>query len=430
MFRPPPFEINFPGLSPFYASDRRMTISDEKQEELTQKLIELRDNQNVALPEEIRAALNDERRFVEGIDDYLTRPYNFVKFDHFDIVKTIVETCPEFLQPTWSRSMPPINSATMAIPSSDLNNAGLKFVLLFANVSLRFDNEGKESRGYLLTRNNFHSNSLQMVKDSSTYNALKENDPPLFFTSDILKYKLVHNQALYLELDVIKYLVDLEPSCVQQTNDDNELPIHCTMYGGADKRHKECIQTVEYLLQKGVSFTALKENIGGLFTEMPDRREVLGPGPGLYRGYLLLELLIKKLGEKKVWDCIERALSKCQNIDQLPILHQTITHTPEYCSEVMSRFPTSVHVRDANNRLPIHVALERGMKFSLELTHLIACSQEHLREVDPVTRWPSYVLAGMGTSCDLRTIYSLLHKYPEQSEMCCNKSEKKGIGSC
>lgn len=68
------------------------------------------------------------------------------------------------------------------------------------------------------------------------------------------------------------------------------------------------------------------------------------------------------------------------------------------------------------NRLPIHVALDTGMKWSLELQYLITTSQEYLKDDDPVTKWPPFVLAGMGTSCDLRIIYDLLHNHPEHVE--------------
>ena len=78
-------------------------------------------------------------------------------------------------------------------------------------------------------------------------------------------------------------------------------------------------------------------------------------------------------------------------------------------------------MRDINNRLPIHVALEMGMKTSLELSHLMKVSQECLKEVDPVTKLPAFALAGMmnPNSCDMRTIYRLLREYPEQVESWC-----------
>lgn len=88
----------------------------------------------------------------------------------------------------------------------------------------------------------------------------------------------------------------------------------------------------------------------------------------------------------------------------------------------MNRFPRSLYLRDSNDihRLPIHVALEIGMKLSIELTCLIAASKEHLKEMDPVTKWPPFVVAAMGDSCDLITIYRLLHDSPEHVEMRCN----------
>ena len=128
--------------------------------------------------------------------------------------------------------------------------------------------------------------------------------------------------------------------------------------------------------------------------------------------------MVDKMGKEKIWDCIERALLKHKELNDLPciLVHQTIQHTPEYCSEVIKRFPQSVHLRNKNNRLPIHVALEKGMGWSLELAYLLNASQEYLKEVDPVTNLPPFVLAGMGESCDLRTIYDLLRKHPEHVE--------------
>ena len=60
------------------------------------------------------------------------------------------------------------------------------------------------------------------------------------------------------------------------------------------------------------------------------------------------------------------------------------------------------------------------MKFSIELSCIISSSQEHLKEVDPVTKWPPFVLAAMGRSCDLITIYRMLCNHPEHVEMWCN----------
>ena len=62
------------------------------------------------------------------------------------------------------------------------------------------------------------------------------------------------------------------------------------------------------------------------------------------------------------------------------------------------------------------------MEWLLELSCLLIASQEYLKEVDPVTNWPPFVLTGMGESCDLRIIYDLLLEHPEHVE-------KSGDGS-
>ena len=127
--------------------------------------------------------------------------------------------------------------------------------------------------------------------------------------------------------------------------------------------------------------------------------------------------MVDNMGMERAWDCIERAVLKQKALNDMPrILHQTILHAPEYCSEVIKRFPESVHLRNKNGRLPIHVALEKGMEWSIELSYLLNASQEYLKEVDPVTNWAPFVLAGMRKSCGLRKIFDLLRTHPEHVE--------------
>lgn len=99
------------------------------------------------------------------------------------------------------------------------------------------------------------------------------------------------------------------------------------------------------------------------------------------------------------------------------ILHQTIKHAPHHCGQVLTRFSDSVYERDHQNRLPIHSALARGMNWSHELVTIIHANHSNLKELDPMTKWPLFALAGMEPSCDLRTIYKLLQNHPELVEM-------------
>lgn len=154
---------------------------------------------------------------------------------------------------------------------------------------------------------------------------------------------------------------------------------------------------VEYLLQLILSRNDSDEPLGGLL-------RCLFP-------------FVATWGEK-AWDCIKRALSTNNGFDRLPVLPQIILHTHFLCSQSITRFPSIVHTRDINNgnSLPIHVALEEGMKYSHNFEDLITASQEYLKEVDPMTNWTPFVLATMGKTCHLGVLFRLLREYPEQAE--------------
>ena len=89
-----------------------------------------------------------------------------------------------------------------------------------------------------------------------------------------------------------------------------------------------------------------------------------------------------------------------------------IQHAPEQILNAMTRFPHAVFLRDENNRLPIHIALESGMQWSAGLVSLMNATISNLKEKDPVTGLYPFALAAMEPSCDLRTIIHLLKLYP------------------
>ena len=401
------------------------TLSIEKTAKLLQNLINLKNKRSIHLPEGISryvdSLLQAQQILVQKIDDYLHQPEHFGDKDKFETVSTIVKTCPEFLATQYFGRLP----CHCAVAS--VSKSSLKYLRLIANVGFQHKVGGNKMRGGLLMFKDAGCNLFQMITDIRVFNVLKNHNPPLFHIDDVQKYNLLHLAVQKnSSLDVVKYLCDLDPSCLYQLDEYGALPLHCaiiqapTRYGMKKGKYGTSLKVVQYLLQQSVSYSASNENIGGLFSKIP------------CSGTLSLDAMVEKWGRAKTWDCVERALSKNKNIAKLPILHQTIYHTPHYCAEVINRFPSSVHVRDVNNsnRLPIHVALEIGMKWSIELTYLITSSQKYMREVDPVTKLPPFVLAGMDKSCNLRTIYGLLHNHPEHVEMWCDGSEKYSLEDC
>ena len=236
-------------------------------------------------------------------------------------------------------------------------------------------------------------------------------NPPLFHIKDIKKYCLLQDAVQWYCMDLkrVKYFIDLDPSCVYHKDNYNRLPIHHFSWDSDDiVNEKLQLETAQYLIQASLSYSISNKRIGGLFTKEPNDDDYV------------INNIVKGMGIEKTWDLIERSLSKHKQQNNLPcILLQTIKHTPEYCSEVIKRFPKSVHVRDVNNgnRLPIHVALETGMKWSIELEYLFVTSKEFFKDVDPLTKFPLFVLAAMGKSCDLRVVFEMLQEHPEQVEM-------------
>ena len=388
------------------------TLSLEKVTALVQNLLHLKKEKGVdVLPTHISSSidklLETQQTLVREIDEYLHQSDHFEDDDNMDMVSTIVRTCPEFLATNDKDG-----NLLCHLAASVTSSSAHKYLVLFADIGHRYNVGGEESRGGILLPATW-CNVLEYISEPKVFHLLQKHNPPLFCKEDVQTYELLHHAAQCKTLDLVKYFCTLDPSCLYQLDEENLLPIHWAIE--RLNANNEDLIIVQYLLQQSVSYSVSNETIGGLFTVIQDK------------GDLFLDILIKKWGREEIWDCIEKALSTNHNLDKLPFLHQTIRYTPQYCSEVINRFPSSVYVRDDSNRLPIHVALDTGMKFSLELSYLITVSQEYLREVDPLTKWPPFVLAAMGTSCDLRTIYRLLHKHPEHVVIQCDGSRYRYI---
>ena len=386
------------------------SLSTEKSSNLLQSLVGLKDR-NVDLPEEILKSVNnalqdkDKETLVKDIDFYLHVPMNY-KDDNdmkFMTLKTIVELCPEFLATKdFIGRLPIDNAAQYATQSSN------RYLKLYIDVGLKHNIGGEDARGSLVMPDKEDYVALRDIRHHEIFEMLQQMSPPLFYVEDIQKFHLLHNASKNQCAGLVKYFCDLDPSSVHQKDGDGKIPLHYWHFEYEDE--DSAVDTIQYLIQTSLSNPTSNDTIGGLFTIEPDDDE-----PTILR---MVEN--DEMQHNCIWDCIERALLNHKKQNDLPcILHQTIKHIPLFCSEVLRRFPASVHVRDKNNmnRLPIHVALETGMKWSLELEQIIANSQEYLKEVDPVTKWPPFLLARMGTSCDLRTIYCLLHEHPEHGEM-------------
>jgi len=220
----------------------------------------------------------------------------------------------------------------------------------------------------------------------------------------------------------ILYFIAQDPMSLFFKTNHGRLPIGCICEYEIegeyqDKKHLDILKIIlAYNIQDN---NDSKASIGGLFAEISNSDNTL-----------VLDGLIRRFGEERVWDTIDMSLSSFTN---LPILHQTIKYAPRHCLTVMDKFPDSTMVRDAQNRLPIHVALDYGMPWNGGvLSFIINANRPHLKDLDPVTKLPPFILAAVNDtkSCDLRTVFYLLRKNPEHATLIFNicKERKNSDG--
>ena len=380
------------------------TLSIEKTAKLIQSLVDLKDK-NVELPWKLAKCVDDvldtQQTLLKEIDDLL-HDHNEAKDneDRLEILKTIVEPNPEFLATKDEYGRIPC-----AVEICRETKPSFSALKLYAEVGYKHNVGGEGKRGGILVPDNYYFTALQHIETVEPLKVLQETTPPLFFIEDVQKHTLFHAAVFSGNTDLVKYFISLDPSFVYMKDRDGNFPLQ---YVERHLKDENMYDLLQYLLQTIFSQSPTSnETIGGLFGINP-----------LSNDKLIISCMVDNMGMEKAWDCIERTLSKQKELNNLPcILHNIIQHTPDYFSEVIKRFPESVHVRDKNNnRLPIHIALEKGMEWSIELAYLLNASQEYLKDVDPVTNWPPFVLAGMGESCNLRIVYDLLRKHPEHVE--------------
>ncbi len=204
------------------------------------------------------------------------------------------------------------------------------------------------------------------------------------------------DEVYFDRMDLLQYFVDLDEDSLFHIDQDNKKPLCYIVNENIENPPDNSLRlkTLEYLLKQGTSARKTCSTIGGLFHEVADDDFVL-------------RRLINRLGKEEVWDCIHKVLSSITfKDDEYPmILHQTIQCTPEYVDQVFVRFPDSIYDRTiVHNCLPIYIALDRGMEWGRSLMAILHANNNHLKDIDPVTKLPLHALAAKEPSCDLKTI--------------------------
>ncbi len=366
--------------------------------------------------------LEAQEMFIRGIDRFMHNDRELWDFLEEETITTIITICPEVLNTVDHYGRIPLELA-----AGDIEGY---FVPLLAKVGYVYGVGGKDGRGgLLLVQKDGERNALQnSASDHLIMEELMGTDPPLFKKEDtILTYDLLHHALGRLcydsnILECLKLLIDLDPSCLlKKDSRAGKYPIEHAVTETGD------ITVVQYLLKRTLEHNPRHPSIGGLFFSKlllsppdEDEDEDSEYHEKTTRSITILCEIMKKFGEEDAWNMIQQEILPYRDI---PILHRMIeiehrSHLDEKAkiNQVISRFPHSLFLRDANNRLPIHVALEKGMQWSGELVAIMSANMSHLVEKDPVTGYYPFALAAEEPRCDLKTIHYLLRMHPGQIE--------------
>ena len=337
-----------------------------------------------------------QHEFIRRIDEHLHRDEDCIFRDmsksEVEIDETILKICPDFLSSKNRSDQLPIHRATRTRFEADN-------VAMLAKHGMKHDVGGKDSRGGLLVRTGQGFNVLQRIRNVETFEKLANSDPPLFFKQDILDYDLLHFAVKDENMARAKWLISMCPSALYAENECS-----CSIPLGCCRNNTEMIK---FCLEEAIKYDPTHPSIGGLFHK--DNKNTFA---------------IQKFNDDdEIFKAIAQVISQHKH---LPILHKVIEHTPALFDKITAFCPHASIIRDKSNRLPIHLALERGMKTSIGLSSLMSANLQQLGEMDPVTKFCPSALAALSPACDVNTIYQLIRAHPNHAEVVGKKNKHSG----
>jgi hypothetical protein len=324
----------------------------------------------------------------------------------------------QFQQVLWTPSMPKAISILNAHPLvlSHQNRIGFlplhkaikctrsdyrsEIIKLIIEHGIQNNVGGPHGRGGLLVRSDDKRRSglcLLVVGDDKTdiLEYLITRDPPLLSSQDVIDYNLLHCAAgdpfLFKDrVNTIRFLIDLCPQALRSRNSVGDLPIHhlCKQPGYS-------LQMLQMFLQEGV--------LNGVFLEKDGR------------------------GRPFLRCCIEnhsipllRSLDGDNTYRNSPILQGIIgVSSQKSLRTIIDTFENFKHwccARDSQGRLPLHTAVQYGLKWDDEVEDILNANVFAASDLDPVTNLYPFLLAACSTGkqegYDLNSIYQLARCNP------------------
>ncbi len=407
------------------------------------------DEQRHDLPQEIYHALNDvvlnayqkmvyaSRDLIGRVDDTKHTP------EH---IRHLIQLCPEALtqKDNYGNGILPIQRAALHSLTDtylDKENVqwcrhhGISFIPMLAQEGVKWQVGGEAGRGGLLVSydgscsNPSDGNSMCLCytdNSQSDFNVIqtlcvqyKGDDEicvmkcfqaikslissGLLHKQDVIDYDLVYLSSWSFALDngkrgktndsvdLFNFLVDWYPDALKIYH-DGQLPIHSAAeYNEESFRH---------VLRAGMKHHP--DELGFLFARSEEGETAIAQAMKTFTCNSLMNI---------IQNCIP------PDEDHHPILHQVIRHEPEFIRHFTLRYPMATFKRDRNGRLPLHIALECGIEWSVDLVLMINSGSTALqKKKDPVTGLYLFMLAASKPRSNLTAIYHLLRSHPDVIE--------------
>jgi len=367
---------------------------------LLQNLVTLKEQQEMLgneLSQHVLILIADYNRAGETFTQRIERFMRRHKWEHEELEATmmIVESCPSILRARGSIVRPLIIHAAAGANAAE-------FVVLLAKAGLKY---GIGEGGGLLCQDGIGMNVFQLLVQNDFSDTLKALfDENILTRKDVREQGIPHFAAWCRSFKTLKICADLDPGCLflEETRGRGST-LNILVCAGSNDQEK--INVIKYLVKKAVQYDRMHPSIGGLLT--PASHNTGGTVTTLHN-------MIEKFGEDTTWNLVEEILSGYTDI---PFVHHVIKDAPDLVLNTIQRFPQAVFIRDNQNRLPIHVALEAGLEWSFALVSILNANISHLKDKDPVSGFYPYALAATEPSCDLKTIIHLLKLHPQHPQL-------------
>ncbi len=214
-----------------YPITTETSLSIDKTAKLLQALVDLSGGEGgggEGLPEVIQKCVDNvldaQKKLVKQIDEYLHSKKRGL--EEFNVVSSIIETCPEFLATKSDDEYESLPVRRFAYSKNE--EAVVKYVPLLAEVGRKHGVGGEEARGGLLVKNArgyYALRALTGQKSSNVMQALRNADPPLLLKEDVRDHLLLNGAVANESLEMVKYLVKLDPSCLYYDHDEYGVPL-------------------------------------------------------------------------------------------------------------------------------------------------------------------------------------------------------------